>query len=220
MPPRKKASASTALIASASDAKTSSTATAVADRYAIAEDADEVLGKCRSLRKSMKESQRKHNLRVMAKAKNEEKGTGRGKSASPGDSLARLDTGDHDDSSNDDSNDESGSSLEGQDKKRSAGNDETALVAMGSKKLRVEDLADFQTKWKDVVEVNEMNPIQVIEGIEQEAVRVARSILAQQAFSYDIPSRSNTNQIYVPELDRYVSFYFCSCSPFCCLSFL
>eukprot|EP00986_Skeletonema_menzelii_P017473 scaffold19605_cov120-Skeletonema_menzelii.AAC.1 len=57
---------------------------------------------------------------------------------------------------------------------------------------------------KTIVEVVEMNSTEVMEGIENVAVKIAQQVLAKQGFQLDIPSRSASNQIYVPELDRIV----------------
>ena len=60
------------------------------------------------------------------------------------------------------------------------------------------------TGGKTIVEVVEMNSTEVMEGIENVAVKIAQQVLAKQGFQLDIPSRSASNQIYVPELDRIV----------------
>eukprot|EP00956_Cyclotella_meneghiniana_P004544 scaffold5584_cov76-Cyclotella_meneghiniana.AAC.14 len=57
---------------------------------------------------------------------------------------------------------------------------------------------------KTIVEVAEMNTTQVVEGIENVAVKIARQVLNKQGFQLEIPSRAASNQIYVPELDRIV----------------
>ena len=177
MPPRKKSKKSTAKVSTVEAADeieaSAIAAKAKADRYVIADDADTVLDKCRLLRQSMKDKQKRYEEKLRTKNQ---------------DNLANIGIKAEQDSDY------------GED---SLSNEASIQQPQASvKKLRVEDLADFTTKWSDVVEVHEMKPLQVIEGIEQEAVRVAQSILANQAFSYEIPSRSNTNQIYVPELDR------------------
>jgi len=179
MPPRKKSKKSTAKVATVEAADEieaiAIAAKAKADRYVIADDADTVLDKCRLLRQSMKDKQKRYEEKLRTKNQ---------------DNLANIGIKAEQDSDYEED---------------SLSNEASIQQPQASvKKLRVEDLADFTTKWSDVVEVHEMKPLQVIEGIEQEAVRVAQSILANQAFSYEIPSRSNTNQIYVPELDRIV----------------
>ncbi|GLJ48885.1 hypothetical protein SUGI_1031080 [Cryptomeria japonica] len=40
--------------------------------------------------------------------------------------------------------------------------------------------------------------------IERTVLQITRSILAGHGFGYNVPSRSNTNQLYIPELDRIV----------------
>lgn len=55
-----------------------------------------------------------------------------------------------------------------------------------------------------IVEVAEMDASQVLDGMEQVAVRIATQVLAKQGFTLNIPSRAASNQIYVPELDRIV----------------
>mmetsp|Transcript_22517 Transcript_22517/g.45302 ORF Transcript_22517/g.45302 Transcript_22517/m.45302 type:complete len:454 (+) Transcript_22517:2-1363(+) len=57
---------------------------------------------------------------------------------------------------------------------------------------------------KSIVEVVEMNSTEVMEGIENVAVMIARQVLDKQGFQLEIPSRAASNQIYVPELDRIV----------------
>ncbi len=57
---------------------------------------------------------------------------------------------------------------------------------------------------KSFLEVVEMNSTEVMEGIENVAVKIAHQVLAKQGFQLDIPSRAASNQIYVPELDRIV----------------
>mmetsp|Transcript_18099 Transcript_18099/g.31020 ORF Transcript_18099/g.31020 Transcript_18099/m.31020 type:complete len:438 (-) Transcript_18099:559-1872(-) len=44
----------------------------------------------------------------------------------------------------------------------------------------------------------------VIDEIEASLLRVAVSIMQEQGFEYEVPSRTKTNQVYVPELDRIV----------------
>ena len=57
---------------------------------------------------------------------------------------------------------------------------------------------------QEIVEVAEMDASQVLDGMEQVAVRIATQVLAKQGFTLNIPSRAASNQIYVPELDRIV----------------
>eukprot|EP00730_Choanoeca_flexa_P003889 TRINITY_DN11533_c0_g1_i2.p2 TRINITY_DN11533_c0_g1~~TRINITY_DN11533_c0_g1_i2.p2 ORF type:complete len:408 (+),score=96.01 TRINITY_DN11533_c0_g1_i2:30-1253(+) len=78
------------------------------------------------------------------------------------------------------------------------------------KKLQreLEAAPDVQTiqdlGYRGVTEVLEMDDDDVALSIERVAVNVARTVLAGQGLSYIIPSRSNTNQKYIPELDRIV----------------
>ena len=73
------------------------------------------------------------------------------------------------------------------------------------KKRRVADVKSIRSvDPSQIIEVAEMSSTEVVEGIEGLAVKIARQILAKKGFSLDIPSRSATNQIYVPELDRIV----------------
>lgn len=44
----------------------------------------------------------------------------------------------------------------------------------------------------------------VLDEIEAAILEVAQSILQGNGFSYDVPSRAKSNQLYVPELDRIV----------------
>ena len=56
----------------------------------------------------------------------------------------------------------------------------------------------------DIVEVDELSATEVLEGIENIALRITESVLAKKGFSMDIPSRAASNQIYVKEWDRIV----------------
>lgn len=55
-----------------------------------------------------------------------------------------------------------------------------------------------------IVEVEELDSAQVLEGMETIALGIANQVLAKQGFSMEIPSRSAANQIYVKEWDRIV----------------
>jgi meiotic recombination protein SPO11 len=57
---------------------------------------------------------------------------------------------------------------------------------------------------KSIIEVTEMSSTEVMEGIESIAMDIARQVLNKKGFVLEIPSRTSTNQIYVPELDRIV----------------
>lgn len=56
----------------------------------------------------------------------------------------------------------------------------------------------------DIVEVADLQEIQVLEGMEAIALRVAKQVLDKKGFTLDIPSRAASNQIYVKEWDRIV----------------
>ncbi|XP_078444990.1 spo11/DNA topoisomerase VI, subunit A protein [Wolffia australiana] len=53
-------------------------------------------------------------------------------------------------------------------------------------------------------EVSDRDPTAVRSSIEESVLATARSILDGRGFSFFVPSRSSSNQIYVPELDRIV----------------
>lgn len=55
-----------------------------------------------------------------------------------------------------------------------------------------------------IVEVAEMSETQVVDGIEEVAILVARQVMDKRGFTLEVPSRTANNQIYVPELDRIV----------------
>lgn len=53
-------------------------------------------------------------------------------------------------------------------------------------------------------EVADLSLSSVQSNIESLILRIAHSILSGHGFSFDVPSRSAANQLYVPELDRIV----------------
>mmetsp|Transcript_7129 Transcript_7129/g.9308 ORF Transcript_7129/g.9308 Transcript_7129/m.9308 type:complete len:543 (-) Transcript_7129:27-1655(-) len=55
-----------------------------------------------------------------------------------------------------------------------------------------------------VREVSEMENINVARNIEDIILEVTQTILSGKGFSYDVPTRSSGNQLYIPELDRIV----------------
>lgn len=59
-------------------------------------------------------------------------------------------------------------------------------------------------KGKSIVEVSEMSSTEVVEAIEAIAIRIANQVLMKKGFSMEIPSRSSSNQVYIPQLDRIV----------------
>ncbi|PKA62640.1 DNA topoisomerase 6 subunit A [Apostasia shenzhenica] len=67
-------------------------------------------------------------------------------------------------------------------------------------------------------EVSDRDSSSVLQSIERSALDAARSILSGSGFSFDVPSRSSSNQLYVPELDRIVLRDRCSSRPFASLS--
>ncbi|KAJ6811506.1 DNA topoisomerase 6 subunit A3 [Iris pallida] len=67
-------------------------------------------------------------------------------------------------------------------------------------------------------EVSDRDVSAVQSSIERAVLGMARSILAGRGFSFDVPSRASSNQMYVPELDRIVLRDKCSSRPFANLS--
>ena len=56
----------------------------------------------------------------------------------------------------------------------------------------------------DILEVSELSNVQVIEGMEGIATRIATQVLHKRGLSLEVPSRASSNQIYVKEWDRIV----------------
>ncbi|KJE92020.1 topoisomerase [Capsaspora owczarzaki ATCC 30864] len=56
----------------------------------------------------------------------------------------------------------------------------------------------------DAREVAVMDDADVAQTIERIVIQAAQSILAGTGFSYDVPSRASSNQLYVPQLERIV----------------
>ncbi|GMY14672.1 DNA topoisomerase 6 subunit A [Fagus crenata] len=69
-----------------------------------------------------------------------------------------------------------------------------------SKTLTLADLG-LDSKCREVTELSLPDVQSAIESI---ALKATRSILAGNGFSFEVPSRSAANQLYVPELDRIV----------------
>lgn len=67
-------------------------------------------------------------------------------------------------------------------------------------------------------EVTDLDPNSVTHSIERCVLEIAKSILSGNGFSFDVPSRSATNQMYVRELDRIVLREKSSARPFASLS--
>jgi len=61
-----------------------------------------------------------------------------------------------------------------------------------------------QNQMPKILSVSEMSPVEVIESIEQITVQILHQILSKNGFAFAIPSRSATNQLYLPHLDRIV----------------
>ena len=57
---------------------------------------------------------------------------------------------------------------------------------------------------RDIVEVADLTSKQVLEAMEAVALKVAQQVLSKKGFSFDIPSRASSNQIYVRDWDRIV----------------
>lgn len=73
---------------------------------------------------------------------------------------------------------------------------------ISTKDLAVEDLDEVIPP--DILEVAELSSTEVVEGIENVALRIAHQVLARKGFSMDIPSRAASNQVYVKGWDRIV----------------
>eukprot|EP01083_Nonionella_stella_P149016 472653_1 len=57
---------------------------------------------------------------------------------------------------------------------------------------------------KSIVEVHNLSSTEVIENIESIAMTIVQQVLQKNGFTLEIPSRTASNQIYVPELGRIV----------------
>jgi len=97
---------------------------------------------------------------------------------------------------------------QGADIRPSAGVTATARLAPtgadGAPPTPVKSEGSTATAAKEIVEVSDLPTTRVLESIEAIAVRAAHSVLAGRGLTFSIPSRSSTNQVYVPELDRIV----------------
>lgn len=147
----------------------------------LADDADEVLAKCRELRDDLRRKQMDQSTGSDADSDDEwdvafgdDEGKKKGKMAAAAATKSDFDT-------------------KGDSKK--AKTQQLSLSEIKSKS---------SAEGKTIVEVVEMNSTEVIEGIENVAVAIAHQVLSKQGFQLDIPSRAASNQIYVPELDRIV----------------
>mmetsp|Transcript_29750 Transcript_29750/g.67935 ORF Transcript_29750/g.67935 Transcript_29750/m.67935 type:complete len:479 (+) Transcript_29750:63-1499(+) len=146
----------------------------------LAEDSEEVLKKCRQLRDELRTRQQQQTP-----------------PATGGDGESSDDDWgfDHD-----------------QDKKRKSNGIPGKKIAADepSKKAKTQQMSLAELERRSTVdkkaflEVTEMSSTEVMEGIENVAVKIAQQVLSKQGFQLDIPSRAASNQIYVPELDRIV----------------
>jgi len=173
----------------------------------LAEDADDVLAKCRMLRDSLRKKQMDSALNDRCSDDNDHD----------------ADEFDDDDDNLDFDNDSTYEDVGGEERGVSSG--KAKLTSQGLKKTQQIRLSDLKKSvstgidaaaaqsasgvaggivGKSIVEVVEMNSTEVMEGIENVAVMIARQVLDKQGFQLEIPSRAASNQIYVPELDRIV----------------
>ena len=75
---------------------------------------------------------------------------------------------------------------------------------LSEKKAQEEDDSIPASLEQNIIEVAELVPDTVLEGMENIALKIASQVLNKQGFSMDIPSRAASNQIYVKEWDRIV----------------
>jgi meiotic recombination protein SPO11 len=143
-------------------------------RVTLADDADIVLSKCRLLRKELK-------LKLMEKEK-----------------INKDDDNDEeeDDDININSLDNGG--------KSDSSSSSVATAAMIKQEQNQQHTTIKSLRNKAIVEVTEMSPTNVIHNIESIAIKIVKQILDKKGFTLDVPSRTSSNQIYVPELDRIV----------------
>ncbi|KAL7519876.1 hypothetical protein ACHAWX_006101 [Stephanocyclus meneghinianus] len=141
----------------------------------LADDADQVLNKCRELRDTL----RRKSSSLPAGASSDED-----------DAVWKMEN-------NSDGDGEKGGAK--------TGGTKTKRIRLSElKRASTSTVTELDGKKSTIVEVAEMNSTQVVEGIENVAVKIARQVLAKQGFQLEIPSRAASNQIYVPELDRIV----------------
>ena len=156
----------------------------------IADDADIVLAKCRKLREDLIKKANKKSL------------IAEGKKVDPTNS-----SDDDDDWALDEVVTKAAKSKSATKKSSSSktANDTIDTTKATTQQLSLSEIKSASsTGKKQIVEVVEMNSTEVMEGIENVAIKIAHQVLAKQGFQLDIPSRTNSNQIYVPEWDRIV----------------
>ena len=77
---------------------------------------------------------------------------------------------------------------------------ETAVKCQPELRRTLNDL-NLAEAYREVVD---LPGIEVAAAIEQVMVAIVKNILADEAFGYSLPSRGNTDQVYVEQLDRIV----------------
>ena len=182
MPPSKRTKRSMDSLASSgatSKSSQSSPSAAAASRQTVskkrvvplAEDADEVLAQCHKLRDELR---RKHMKRQSMEAGNN--------------SDVSSDDGEWDMSSDDDKKKKKGASLKTDvttnNTKSKTKTQQLSLAELNSKLSATGDNDDSK---QTIVEVVEMNSTEVLEGIENVAVKIAHQVLNKQGFQLDIP---------------------------------
>ena len=157
-------------LATAAAASPSAAAPPVSKRRVvkIADDADKVLAKCRKLRDELRKKHiAKSNEELPSSSSDDEWGLDDdsigGKGKKKGGKMAEIDT------------------------KAGAGDGKKAKTQqMSLSELKSKTAAG---EGKAIVEVVEMNSTQVMEGIENVAVKIAHQVLAKQGFQLDIPCK-------------------------------
>lgn len=57
---------------------------------------------------------------------------------------------------------------------------------------------------ESIVEVEELSSSEVMDGMEEVAIKIAQQVMHRQGFEMKIPSRAASNQVYIKEWDRIV----------------
>jgi len=166
----------------------------------LADDADQVLAKCRKLRDALR-------MKAMKDDDSDDSDDSDGDDKKGSDSSSSDEWGMDYDSSPDGGGKKKKKSTPGTAKS----DPDTTAGDSNSKWAKTQQLSLSELKSqvdengkRKIVEVVEMNSTEVMEGIENVAVAVAHQVMAKQGFRLEIPSRAASNQIYVPELDRIV----------------